>query len=133
MKPTTPLFKQAVIVPLVFMCFSCFSQPTLKPLAAMENNSLGNIEFVLADKETLVFDVNLAGLPETGCRFRIYDASGDILFEQWINTGAYRKLYRIERNNSDKISFEARGKNFRLNESFNLRFRLEEKIEVTKL
>lgn len=99
----------------------------------MENNSLGNIEFVLADKETLVFDVNLAGLPETGCRFRIYDASGDILFEQWINTGAYRKLYRIERNNSDKISFEARGKNFRLNESFNLRFRLEEKIEVTKL
>lgn len=133
MKPTTPLFKQAVIVPLVFMCLSCFSQPTLKPLAAMENNSLASIEFVMADKETLVFDVNLVGLPETGCSFKIYDASGDILFEQRINTGSYRKLYRIERNNSDKISFEARGKNFRLNESFNLRFRLEEKIEVTKL
>jgi hypothetical protein len=81
----------------------------------------------------LLFDVNLAGLPETGCRLKIYDASGEILFEQWINAPSYRKLYRIERNNSDKISFEAKGKDFRFNESFNLRFKLEEKLEVTKL
>ena len=133
MKPTTPLFKKAVFVPLVLISLACFSQPALKPLAAMETANVRSIEFVHADRETLVFDVNLAGLPETGCRFKIYDAAGDILFEQWINAASYRKRYRIERNNSDKISFEAKGKNFRFNESFNLRFRLEEKIEVTKL
>jgi hypothetical protein len=133
MKLMTTFFKKAAIVPLVFISLSCFSQPTLKPLVAMVNNPAANIEFVKADKETLLFDVNLAGLPETGCRLKIYDASGEILFEKWINAPSYRKLYRIERNNSDKISFEAKGKDFRFNESFNLRFKLEEKLEVTKL
>ena len=133
MKPTTPFFKKAVIVPLVCISLACYSQSALKPLAAMENNNVGNIEFVKADKEALVFDVNLAGLPETGCRLKIYDASGEIMFEQWINTASYRKLFRIERNNFDKISFEAKGKNFRFQESFNLRFIVEEKLEVSKL
>jgi hypothetical protein len=110
MKPTTSLFKKAVIVPLVFISLSCFSQPAFKPLAAMENNLPANIEFVKADRESLVFDVNLTGLPETGCRLIISDAYGDILFEQWIKGKSYQKLYRIERNNFDKISFEAREK-----------------------
>jgi hypothetical protein len=133
MKQTTLLFKKTVIVPLAFISLSCFSQPTLKPLAAVENTPASGIEFVKADRETLLFDVNLAGLPATGCWLRIYDASREILFEKWINTPSYRKLYRVERDNTEKISFEAKGKDFRLNESFNLRFKMEEKLEVTRL
>lgn len=132
MKPTTHLWKTAVIVPLVFISLSGFSQP-LKLLAAPDTNSVVKIEFVKADPEALVFDVDLSGLPETGCTLTVYGPSGEVLFKEWIKARSYRKHYRIERNNSDKISFEARGKNLRFKESFNLRYRLEEKIEVTKL
>ena len=133
MKSTNRLFKKAVIVPFVLIALSSFSQPKFNAIDAMEVNNPTRIEFLRAEMEYLVFEVNLDQIPDKGCFLKISDESGEVLFEKRIISTSYRQIYRIQRNNSSKFSFEASGKNFHVKESFNLQYKMEEKIEVTKL
>ena len=92
-----------------------------------------SIEFVRADEELLVFEVNLEQIPEKGCTLTIYEGSGETLFQKRINSPTFRQIFKIAKSNFDQINFEARGKNYLVKEWFYLQFKLEEKLEVTKL
>ena len=155
MKSTNLLFKKAVIVPMVFFTLSGFSQSFLKAVSAIEIGSSTpgefakagkegysdtlalftptSIEFVRADEELLVFEVNLGQIPEKGCMLTIYEGSGETLFQKRINSPSFRQIFKIAKSNLDQVNFEARGKNFLVKESFYLQFRVEEKVEVIKL
>ena len=132
MKTNQQLLKNFLIAPLLLLCM-CFFGQSFTSLPAKGNESTGTIEFVKADAGSLTFYVNLPQVPEKGCQLKISDQYGEVLFEQRIKAGMYRQTYRIDRTNLTKLTFEAKGKDFRVEESFNLRFVIEEKIEVTKL
>ncbi len=132
MKPTTSLFKKAVTLPFVCICLCGFGQATAQTITPVPNNSI-DIEFVKADRDALVFDVHFYKLPLKGCVLSILDQAGEVLFETKIPASGYRQTYKIDRNNLSKITFEARGKDYHMQQSFNLRFIVEEKLEVTKL
>ncbi len=133
MKSMNQFFKKAVIVPLLCISTVCFTQSSVQSIVNNDNSNSSNVEFVKSDGNMLVFDVSLSGLPEKGCMLKITNEAGEFIFETKISASSYKKTYRIERNEMSKLNFEAVGKNFRFNETFNLRFIVEEKLEVTKL
>lgn len=127
------LIKKAIIVP--FICFSSvsFSQSEVYSSLRNEANNPSAVEFVKTDGTMLIFEVNLTGLPAKGCHLKITNESGDIIYEDRISAESYKRTFKIQRNNLNKINFEASGKNFWINETFNLQTRIEEKLVVTKL
>lgn len=132
MKTTQQQLKKTLVSSLLLICMGIFGQ-SFTHLPAKGKESTGTIEYVKGDEASLSFYVNLPQIPEKGCILRITDEFGERLFEQRIRTRTHQQLYKISRNNLTKISFQAIGKDFRVEETFNLRFVLEEKIEVTKL
>lgn len=133
MKSKIQLFKKAVIAPLLFISAVCFSHPVIYPISGNEKENPGSIEFIKSDGYMLVFEVNLNKLPEKGCFLKITNETGEVIYETKIKSSVHQLTYRIERNDLSKINFEFKGKDFRFNESFNLRLKVEEKIEVIKL
>ncbi len=133
MKTQQKLLMNLVFVPLIFIGLSGVGQFTKSVLPATENIARGDIRFVKGDAYSLTFEVNLAQIPAKGCQLRIADQTGEIIFEKRILSADYREIYKVERGNLSKITFEASGKSFHFEESFNLRYKMEEKIEVTKL
>jgi hypothetical protein len=130
MKTQKKLWMKMMFVPLIFICLAAVSQFRN---GSATDSAYGEIRFVKGDAVSLSFDVNLRQVPEKGCQLRIADQAGEVIFEKRIASGNYRETYKIERGNLSKITFEATGRGFRFEESFNLHFRMEEKIEVTKL
>ncbi|MBC7866955.1 MAG: hypothetical protein H7X88_05420 [Gloeobacteraceae cyanobacterium ES-bin-316] len=133
MKSLNQLFKKALVLPLICISVLSFSQPELNESAGDKNAENGSIEFVKLENDMLVFKVSLSQIPARGCQLQITNENGDMIFEKKINSSSFEQIYRIERNNISKLNFAATGKNFRFSESFNLRFKVEEKIEVSKL
>jgi len=133
MKSVNQVFKKAVLLPLFFIYVGCFSQSLVQSVSVSDSEKTGYVEFVKNEADMLVFEVDLSGLPVKGCLLKISNESGETIFEKWIYASAHKQNYRIERNDLSKIYFEAKGKDFRFRESFNLRFKVEEKLEVTKL
>ncbi len=130
MKTQKNLWMKMLFIPLMFVCLAGIGQFTNRSAADSSN---GEIRFVKGDALSLSFDVNLRDVPEKGCQLRIADQAGEVIFEKRILPGNYRETYKVDRGDLTKITFEATGKGFHFEESFNLRFRMEEKIEVTKL
>jgi hypothetical protein len=95
--------------------------------------STGDIRFVRAEGEMLLFELNLKNLPTKGILLKVMDQTGNLLFEEGIRTETYHVLYKIERNNISKIIFEVSNKKILLNKAFSINTRIEEKIEVAKL
>ncbi len=133
MKSLNQLLKKVLVLPLVYISVLSFSQPKFKALAGVTNTENSTIEFVKLEDDMLVFKVSLSQIPEKGCQLQISNENGDVIFEQKITSSSFQQIYRIERNNMSQLNFAATGKNFRFVESFNLRFKVEEKIEVSKL
>ena len=133
MKSINQSIRKVIIVPLI--CFSTviFGQAEFNAVGYKDAISPGAVEFVKSDGGMLVFTVSLSGLPAKGCQLKITNENGEVIYEDRISSDNYKKTFRIERNNFSKINFEANGKNYRFNESFNVRVRVEEKLVVTKL
>ena len=131
MKTTQQLLKKTLVLSLLLSCLGILGQSfTRLPKKSIEATE--NVEYVKGDLESLTFVVNLPQVPEKGCILRITNESDEILLEQRIKTKTHKQAYKIFRNNLSKIRFTATGKDFRVEETFNLRFVIEEKIEVTK-
>jgi hypothetical protein len=96
------------------------------------NETTGSIRFVQAEGDMLVFDLHLTNLPAKGCRLRIVDGDYNTLLEQKISTATYNIRYKIARGEMNNINFEVSGKKLFLNQSFTIKSRTEEKIEVTR-
>ena len=84
------------------------------------------------DGDMLVFDLQLSNLPAKGSWLRIMDEDKNVLFEQRINAATYAKRYKIVRNDLKAVHFEVINKETILKESFQLKYRVEEKMEVVK-
>ena len=90
------------------------------------------VHFIKMEDDKLVFDLKLNDLPASGCILLIRDETGTIIFEERLYGDTYNKRYKIERNGMSAIHFEVFNKRVLLKESFNLHYRVEEKMEVTK-
>jgi hypothetical protein len=108
------------------------TQAQVKPQFAAANESPNSIRFVKAEGGMLVFELRLANLPANGSIIRILDGDNNTLFEERITTEICNKRYKISRGEISKISFEISGRKIFMNQSFEVRSRTEEKIEVTR-
>lgn len=102
------------------------------PQSISVNESPASIRFVKTEGNMLVFEVHLTNLPAAGSKLRILDGDNNTLLEQKISTGVYDIRYKIVRGDISKINFEVWGKKIFLNQSFNVKSVVEEKIEVTR-
>jgi hypothetical protein len=109
------------------------TQAQIQPRNFVANESSGSVRFVQAEGDMLVFDLHLTNLPANGSKLRILDGDNNMLLEQIIKTETYNIRYKIVRGEISKISFEVTGKKILLNQSFDVKSRTEEKIEVTKV
>ena len=131
----TVFIKATCMLAFVFVSNS-FSLTQLK---AQENpnapaaDAKGDIRYISAEDNMLVFEMHLQNLPAKGSRIRITDEAGSIVFEDYFTTATCDVRYKIERNNISKLTFEVSGKKLHLNKSFSINSRTEEKIEVAKL
>jgi hypothetical protein len=96
------------------------------------NETSNSIRFVQAEGDVLVFELHLTNLPAKGSKLRIIDGDNNTLLEQNIRTESYNIRYKILKGDISKINFEVSGKKLLLNQSFSIKSRIEEKIEVTK-
>jgi hypothetical protein len=80
----------------------------------------------------LVFELHLTNLPAKGSKLRIMDGEHNTLLEQNIRTEVYDIRYKIVWGDINTINFEVSGKKLFLNQSFTIKSRTEEKIEVTR-
>ena len=103
----------------------------VKPTVSVDTN--GDIRYISAEGNALVFELNLKNLPTNGSNLQITDEAGNLIFEERIPTATLNVRYKIERNNIHKLTFEVSGRKLHLNKSFSINSRLEEKIEVAKL
>jgi len=125
--------KAACMLALVSVSNSfAVTQAQVQPQQVMANDSAGNIRFVRMEEGMLVFDLNLRNLPAKGSMLRITDGDNNILFEGKISTETYNVRYKIVRGGISKIDFEISAKKIILNQSFNVKTRTEEKVEVLK-
>ena len=129
-QPTT--VKKVALLPLLLYSMICFSQAALLPGTNLKNEN-GAIDFIKSENGHLYFRVGLSGIPTNGCQIRITDQSGEIIYENRIYGNAYSKVFKFADYNMSKISFDISGKKYQLNRSFDLTYRVETKLEVTKL
>lgn len=117
---------------LIAFLSNSFTIAKPQPLAITVNESSANIRFVRAEGDLLVFELHLNNLPVNGSRLRIFDGDNNTILEEKITTVVYNMRYKIARGDISKISFEISGKKIFMNQSFDVRSRTEEKIEVTR-
>ncbi len=108
------------------------TQAQVQPQQFVANESAGTIRFVRIEGDMLVFELHLINLSPKGSKLRILDGDNNTLFEEKISTETYNIRYKIVRGDISKINFEVSGKTIFLNQSFNVKSRTEEKIEVVK-
>ena len=133
MKSFNQSLMKTVLIVLLFITGVCYGQVNLMSMSGISNPKAASVEFIKREGGMLVFAVSLAELPVRGCTIKISDETGEIIFENRITAETYNQTYRIERNDLNKINFEITGKKYRFRESFQLRFIIEEKVEVTKI
>ena len=134
MKSVKSVFtKTACMLALVSVSNSfSITQAQVQPQYVVMNKTMSNIRFVRMEGDMLVFEVYLSNLPLGGSVLRIKDGENNTLFEEKINTGTHNIRYKIVRGDINRINFEVSGKKILLNQSFDVRSRVEEKIEVTR-
>ena len=128
MKSITTIIKKAAFLPVICVSFICFGQTV-----ASNNDNKGKVEFVKSENGHLFFEVTLQHIPATGCMISISNQEDQVLFEDIIRGNQYHKTFRVPQDGSSKIYFEVSGKKYRINQSFDLTYKVETKWEVTKL
>ncbi len=109
------------------------AQAQVQQSTVAANDSSGSIRFLRAEGDMLVFELLLINLPENGSQLRILDGDNNTLLEERISTKTYSIRYKITRGDMNKINFEVSGNKIFLNQSFTIKSRMEEKVEVTKV
>jgi hypothetical protein len=135
MKSLKSLFTKTVcmlVLVSVSNSFSFASAQEAKPTYATAKEPVNNIRFVRLDGDMLVFELSLYNLPAKGSSIRIMDGENNLLFEEKISAQTYNVRYKIARENISKVNFEIFSKKVLLYQAFNVDFKTEEKLEVTK-
>lgn len=130
MKSIATIMKKAAFLPVICVSFLCFGQPAMN---ATGDDEKGKVEFIKSENGNLFFDVDLKNIPATGCIISISNQEDQLLFEGQIKTNEYRKTFKIPNDGTAKIYFAVNGKKYRISQSFDLKYKVETKWEVTKL
>jgi hypothetical protein len=129
MKPISIYLVKAIFVLITTLSAGSF---TRAQKLATENLRFGQVFYVGTDQDNrLIFELQLTNLPEKGNVLRISDEDR-ILFEERINAKTYRRRYKIDRSELNKIYFEVINGQTLLKETFQLNYKVEEKWEVIK-
>jgi len=123
-------FLRLAFLAVVFLGIQSFVPARSQKLIA-SNTAISKVQFVGMDGDMLVFDLQLSNRTK-GSWLRIMDENKNVLFEQRINAATYAKRYKIVRNDLKAVHFEVINKETILKKSFQLKYRLEEKMEVIK-
>ncbi|RYD73124.1 MAG: hypothetical protein EOP53_20675 [Sphingobacteriales bacterium] len=129
MKSTT--LKKAALLPVICLSLLCFGQAAGFTVNNEKEN--GKIEFVKSENGQLFFEVDIKNIPPGGCVLRIINQEGEEIFENNLKEGSYHKTFQIPNEGITKIFFDVNGKKYRLSESFNLEFKVETRLAVTKI
>ena len=134
MKSLQSVFIKTTCMLLLASLLNSFTstQAQVQQSTVASNDSSGSIRFVRAEGDMLVFELLLVNLPENGSQLRILDGDNNTLLEERIRTKTYSIRYKITRGDMSKINFEVSDNKILLNQSFTIKSRTEEKIEVTK-
>ena len=125
------LFSGVFILALAFLSIQSFAQDQPQNLVA-NNYTTNKVRFVGIEDNMLVFDLKLSNLPLKGSRIRIVDGDNNVLFEHRTSAATYIKRFKIVRDNLKDIHFEVINKETILKESFQLKYTVEEKMEIIK-
>ena len=124
----TKAVKSAAFLPIICLSILCFSQPASFP--ADEN---GGVEFVKSEGGNIYFAIGLKNIPARGCQLRITDQFNEVIYENRISGATYQKTFKFPDYGMTKINFEVNGKQYQLYRSFDLSYKVETKLEVTRL
>lgn len=127
----TTTIKKLALLPLLCYSVICFSQT--RPLSPSSTDEKGGIEFLKTEDGNIYFQVGLINIPVEGCLIRITDQAGEIVYESRIHGTAYSRVFKFPDYSMSKINFDISGKKYRMNRSFDLRYKVETKLEVVKL
>lgn len=125
------IFLRMAFLVVSFFGIQSFAQAQSEGLIA-SNKTVSKIQFVGLEGEMLIFDLRLSNLPSKGSWIRIMDDDKNLLFEHRTNATTYRRRFKIVRENLKGIHFEVTNKETILKESFRLKYKVEEKMEVIK-
>lgn len=121
---------------MIFLTVSFFGIQTFVQAQSQtflaSNKAVNKIQFVGVEGDMLIFDLQLNNLPEKGSWIRITDDEKYVLFEERIHSTIYSKRYKIVRQHINTLHFEVITKETILKESFRLKYKVEEKMEVVK-
>lgn len=129
MKSIATKMKKAAFLPVLCLSFICFGQSAF----SNKEDNKGKVEFVKSENGNLFFEVDLKDIPATGCTISISNQEDQLLFEDQVKTNSYRKTFLIPHDGSSKIYFEVSGKKYRIYQSFDLKYKVETKWEVSKI
>lgn len=131
MKHRNSFFLRMLFLAVSFLGIQTFVQAQSQTLLA-NNKAVNKIQFVGMEGDMLVFDLQLSNLPEKGSWIRVLDGEKNVLFEKRIYSSTYSKRYMISKDNISQLHFEVINHETILKESFQLKYKVEEKMEVVK-
>ena len=131
MKHRNLFFVRMIFLAVSFFGIQTFVQAQSQTFLA-NNKAISKVQFVGMEGDMLIFDLRLNSLPEKGSWIRITDDEKNVLFEERIHSTIYSKRYKIVWQHINKLHFEVMNKETILKESFQLKYKVEEKMEVVK-
>lgn len=127
---TTTTIKKAAFLPVLCLSLLCFSQS--ENISAGEDEN-GKVEFVKSENGNIYFEVGLKNIPAKGCMLRITDQFNEVIYEGKISTSSYAKTFKFPYSEMTKVNFDISGKKYQVYRSFDLKYKVETKLEVSKL
>lgn len=131
MKHRDFFFVRMIFLAMSFFGIQTFAQAQSQTFLA-NNKAVNKIQFVGIEGDMLVFDLQLGNLSEKGSWIRVMDGDKNVLFEKRIYSSTYSKRYKIIKDNISQLHFEVINHETILKESFQLKYKVEEKMEVVK-
>ena len=123
--------KKAAFLPVLCLSFLCFSQSATISSTGEEEN--GKVEFVKSENGNIYFEVGLKNIPAKGCMLRITNQSNELIYESKISAHSYAKTFKLPYNDLTKVNFDISGKKYQVYRSFDLKYKVETKLEVSRL
>lgn len=112
-----------------------FVQPSVSQKPATYDTVVDNtrsVSYLGLKNEMLVFEVSLNFDDNETRILKIYDENSIEIYSERIKTNTFVKQYMFAKNAGAKIQFTLRGKKTILNETFEVNYKIEEKLVITK-
>ena len=112
-----------------------FVQPSVSQSTAEHHSIVENtktVSYLGVKNEMLVFEVKLHLNDNELKILSIYDEVGNEIYSERIRTNTFVKQYMIAKSSVGKIQFTLRGKKSIMNETFQVNYRTEERLEISK-